>query len=207
MARYADLVQEVMREAPEAPASMIESEVRAAVIEFCQRSQSWKQAEPVAVDALEGDIPLRGFDNGRVAQILVAQFAMAGSAARLLRKTSRASMLVSNFEPGTPRFFCEEPNRVHLYPAPAEPGMLVIQVVLVPQRSSASFPDFIDERWRPALVAGTSARLLMHSNKPWTNETKAQVLQRSFDLAIRDARQNAASDQWTPQSIQLRRWV
>lgn len=207
MARYSDLVNAVLRETPEAPHALIESEARAAVMDFCRRSRYWTETEVLLLEPGIGEYRLRPIDNGRIDQILRAQFASANGGYRTLDKSDRRLFMGLN-DAGDPTTYAESADRIYLHPIYPNPaGVVNLHVVLVPLQSSMSFPDHIEERWREALVAGASARLLMHSNKPWTNENKAMLLQQKFDLAVRDARQNAASDQWAPQSIQLRRWV
>lgn len=207
MARYADLVNAVLRETPEAPHALIESELRQSVIEFCTKSRYWTDVERIEMEPGISEYRLRPIEGGRIDQILTAKFSGATGGFRVLRKADRRQFIEANAI-GEPTTYGESADRIYLHPVYPNPGaVLVLYVVLVPTQSGLSFPDHLDERWREAFVAGAASRLLMHSNKPWTNENKALVLERKFNLAVRDARQNAASDQWTPQSIQLRRWV
>ena len=185
---------------------LLESEARQAVIEFCKSSRIWTEEELIEAQPGVGEYRLRPVDGGRIDQVLKIVYADTNGNRRVLSKVDRR-MLTGMAEAGEPNVYAERPDVLHIHPVPPNPGSLYLDVVLVPLQDGMSFPDHLYERWREAFVAGASARLLMHSNKPWTNEQKALVLQRKFDLAVRDARQNAASDQWAPQSIQLRRWV
>jgi hypothetical protein len=206
MARYSDLVQAIMRETPEAPSALLESEARQAVIEFCRRSRSWTDYEDILTQPGVAEYRLRPIDGGRVDQVIRARFSNDLGYHQELTKVNRR-LFMGAADSGSPTLFAERPDHIHIYPYPVNAGSLSLHVVLVPMQTSTAFPDHLFERWREALVAGAAARLLSYSNKPWTNEGKGQLFQRQFDLAVRDARQNAASDQWTPQSIQLRRWV
>jgi len=206
--RYSDFTDEVRRECFEAPFAAIESMVRDASIELCKSARLWNEHRTVSVGAGEFEVRLKPSQEGRVDQVLRCAYRADGSERELRKIMDRGNI---NPQSGTPLYFSESLRGsspvLHLTPAPDKACELDLYVVLVPQRASRMIPDFISEEWRDAIVHGALGRLLMQSGKPWTNPEKALLHKREFALAVRDARQQAASDNWTPQSIPLRRWV
>lgn len=206
--RYADFIDELRRECLEAPFATLESEARAAAIQFCQQSRVWTEERRVDVEPGEAQVRLRPSQEGRVDQVLKAAVIREGSSYELKKVMDR-----NNFsdQQGDPRYWGEGrrgPNPVmNLWPVPKNPVTLELYVVLVPQRQSRSIPDHISEVWHDAIIHGALSRLLMQSNKPWTDPQKAAYFKQEFAVAVRDARQKSVSDNWTPMSINLRRWV
>lgn len=205
MARYLDLVDELRRECPEAPSALLESEARASVVDFCKQSRYWREHR--VIDLVEGqpDYRLRPSNEGRVDQVLQVIYISNGDWP--LAKVDYARTL-GQARNGQPRYYAEPPGggAIRLDPTP-DGGQLALYLVLVPARQSRTFPDMIAEPWWEALKDGANARLLMHSNKPWTDPAKAEYLKLQFMRAAMSARQAAVSDQWAPQSVKLRKWV
>lgn len=207
--RYADFTDEIRRDCVEAPFETIERETRTAAIEFCQKSRFWTEHRVVEVKVGESDVRLKPSQEGRVDQVLKADYLLNGSTYRLAKVMDRR--IGSVVDTGLPRAFSEGRKGttplIRLYPGSKEAASLDLYVVLVPQRDSRMIPDHIGEEWRDAIVHGALSRLLLQSGKPWTSPEKAAYHKHEFALAVRNARQEAASDSWAPHSIPLRKWV
>lgn len=203
MALHADLIDAVRSEAREAPGQAIGDHIRATVVEFCKRSRVWEDRQTIVLSAGQADYRLRILLEGRVDQVLSARLEWAGGG-RALKKVP----FIEAPSSGEPRAFSETPGFIHFDPTPDKDGLSArLHVVYVPTIGSRTFPDFVLDEWRDALVWGATARLLKQPDKPWSNVERGMYLDREYHLAIRDARQKSASSNWVPQSIPLRRWV
>lgn len=201
-------MDEIRRECLEAPFATIESEARASAIEFCYQSRAWTEKRLVEVEAGEQQVRLRPSQEGRVEQVLAATL-VSGTCPRPLRMVVDRKHMTDRT--GEPVYYSEGrrgPNPVmNLWPVPDKPVELELFVALVPQRQSRSIPDHISEVWHDAIVCGALARLLMQSNKPWTDPQKSTYYREKFAAAVREARHKTAFDNWTPRSVKYQQWV
>lgn len=203
MALYANLIDKARREVREAPSEAIGNEIRSSVIEFCQRTRSWRDYQTIFLSPGQHEYRLRFLMEGRVDQVLSCDL-RKGTEGRAIKKVE----VTDRFKSGRPAYFSESPGYVRFSPVPDEDGYEArLHVIYVPAVGSRTYPDFIYDEWREAVTAGAVSRLLLQPDRPWSNPDRGLYLEREFHLAVRDARQKAQSGNWVPQSIPLRRWV
>ena len=73
-------------------------------------------------------------------------------------------------------------------------------------RAVTQIPDFIGERWREALVAGTIGRVCSQPEKKWSNPTIAGTSMQEFWDYVGRARRDSVSGQYAgPLTVRMRR--
>lgn len=205
MTDYAAIAGEVRREAPEAPGSIVEHDIRRGAIEFCRESRIWR--ERLSVDLKQGEQVARlRVTGGVVDQVYggVVKFA-TGRIGRLTKATNTTKGYNHN---AFPFAFSERPGGIiEFLPEPNEQGTTAeFDVVVIPSRSSTSVPDWIGEKWWDAFVFGGIWYLLSQPNQPWSNMERAAYFRQLFYQHAADAKKQALSFGRVQQSFPLRKW-
>lgn len=190
MTTFASIGQEIRFELPSCPEQLIESAVRSAAINLCEKGCIWRVQQRVA--SLPGnlrEVSLTLPDGARLAMMLSVRL---GS--HPLAPISRAQLDQSHADweqmSGTPTVYCSQTNStVRLVPQTSAPvdTPLIMRYAVAPLISSTSMPDEIAERWHFALQAGARADLFRRRAQ-WADPTAAADALAQFNQSIGRAR-------------------
>lgn len=200
--QYSDYLPSILVDVPGCPDVAVERDVRNAAIDFCRRSLAWrKQLAPIAVVALTNTYALVGSIAGsRVIKVHDAILTSAnGDVTSLLSKTPQAldaadprwRTAQSNVNTGW--FTQDEPDSIILAGMPQYDGTLTVLAAFAPTLVSTGFDGWIGEQYFEAIIHGAKARILAAPQKPWSNPQLAIWHEAKFDLAISEARIEAAN--------------
>ena len=179
---FASLVQPVVRLCP---AGVTANAVRSAAIEFCRRSQLWR-------DTLTGDIVA----GNRLVSPATPVDAVVTAAFGVWAYGQELSSLVgaranAPGETGNPGFWSVSASgQIELFPAPKESslGGLVVDAVLAPSRNAASLPDFLYNTYADAISFGAIGEVAGMVGQPWANPQVALYNAGRFKKEIARAR-------------------
>jgi len=193
---YTRLLPDVLTVVPGCPDMLAESNIRAAVIEFCEKSEAYRaEFDPINVVAkqheYEVDTPIAttvhrldwvkydGFDLEPVSSSLLEQ--------RLgdWRKDT-----------GTPAYFVQQSSSaLVIAPRPAKnvDAGLRIKAVLKPTHTSNACDDDLMNNYRDGILSGVLYRLLRMPNKDWTDLSAAGLYGSLFNESIARATEIARS--------------
>jgi len=213
MAEFLDFFDEVRAHVPKAPMPEIEAAIRRAVIKFCRDSHIWREWHTLALkpDVKEHRIRARG---GRVEAIRSAMY--EDNEVKRIELTQAQWALVIHPERETysrPRNYALSPDheRVAFSPVPDELPELKpvahLYLILVPERSSRSFPDSIAEEWQESIIHGALFYLYRTPNKPWSSQNRAATERFEFYTDINRATRESHTDNWAPTMTRMRQWV
>lgn len=207
--RYLDIAQQMLRECPEAPLAMLESEAKRATLNFCRQSRFLVDEIELDLDPGEAKYRLRGRGQTRVDQIHSA-----------VLKTDTGELLsmsrVGEFDlfdvpdSGLPRYFAlvNAGQEVQFSPVIDRPDhKALLKVVLVPLRRSDQMPAQIGERWQDGIISGALCRIMKMPNKPWTDMQLSAYHDREYHIAVNHARQASLDAASVSARPRFRRWV
>ena len=220
MARYADMLPDVVPWVPECPNRSVEEYLRRTTIEFCRRSGFWREVVtiPVEDDVLEYRVGTVRPD-GRMDRPLAAKFrsdpAGNGSGKEIpLRHVDYGDVrLARSGGRGDPMFFGvdEAGSTIRVWPAPFVSTQInpriELYAVAVPTQRSRQFADSILEQWRDAIVDGCLWQLMRMPSKPWSNPEMALHHRAEFYRQVNDARRKMETGNWAPTRTRMRPWV
>ena len=197
---YEDFYDEVLPYLPGCTPALAKVAIRNAVIDFCESSLIiQRDHDPVTV--LAGIID---YDFEPPTGYLVTKIMRAWYKGSELQPTSPddidASILYNQTYPGATKVL-QDPNAIiqkdertyTLYPFPKETAAaaLTMRVALKPSRSSSTIENVIFEDYAEVIGHGAKYRLMMSTNKPFTNADAASISKQLFDEGTNVARQRA----------------
>lgn len=193
--KYTALAPDVKTELIADPSDpVVERAVRNAAIEFCQDSWIWREyGSPVSITSGESRVDLEipaGADLATVISVSLDGITLDPESGDAL----------SRYHPrwdtdrGAPKRYTQvDPSYLILSPVPDANyvDQLVICYALMPKRTSTGFPDWIANQWWDGIVAGAVARLMLTSNRPWSDLKVGPIKRRIFDDAVAQAKESA----------------
>ncbi len=191
---YTAFLSKVSSEVPGCPLAVAEDAVREAAIEFCENGWVWIYTH-AAIDSLAntGAYPFVPPTGARVSRVLQAWY----ETRQLVPKTAdQLAEMYANWttETGTPLYMLQD-NEASLVlvpkPVTAVTAAITARVTLRPSRASTDIEDRIYEYHLDAIAMGAKAKLMMMSDKPWTNLKMAATYQSLFEDKIAAARYKA----------------
>lgn len=188
MAAYSSLVKEVLPYVPFCPDSLVESNLRSATIEFCERSKAYI-LDMDAFNTISGvyeydfDIPT----GTEVHQVL--QMTYDG---RDMDPISPRSLDLNypdwRDRTGRPHVYLQKtPSTFWLVPVPQGSFPVIASVALKPSRSSNNIDTTISNQYRDAIIYGTLYRLLRMPGREWSDVNAAREYLAQFNLEIQQA--------------------
>ena len=188
MAAYSSLVKEVLPYVPFCPDSLVESNLRSATIEFCERSKAYI-LDMDAFNTISGvyeydfDIPT----GTEVHQVL--QMTYDG---RDMDPISPRSLELNypdwRDRTGRPHVYLQKtPSTFWLVPVPQGSFPVIASVALKPSRSSNNIDTTISNQYRDAIIYGTLYRLLRMPGREWSDVNAAREYLAQFNLEITQA--------------------
>jgi len=188
VAAYSSLVKEVLPYVPFCPDSLVESNLRSATIEFCERSKAYI-LDMDAFNTISGvyeydfDIPT----GTEVHQVL--QMTYDG---RDMDPISPRSLDLNypdwRDRTGRPHVYLQKtPSTFWLVPVPQGSFPVIASVALKPSRTSNNIDTTISNQYRDGIIYGTLYRLLRMPGREWTDINAAREYLAQFNNEITQA--------------------
>ena len=194
---YIDLLDDVLPVLTADPSDPVtEAAARRVVTEFCAATWVWQHLPaPINVVANQAAYALTAPADADIAAVLAAEH----DAIPLDPKTPawlNESLPRWRTVAGTPRYFTQtETGQLVLAPVPGAglPSGLTTVLALQPKKTATGAPDWLMTKYRYSLVDGVLARLMLMSDKPWTDLANGQDRRASYESAVANARADAVS--------------
>lgn len=195
--QYSDLISEVLPQLAADPSDPVtEQAIKRAVIEFCRESWVWRyipDTQDVVAGLLEYDLePPQGADVVAVLDVQVNNVPVTSRTIEMLNQEFPGWRTTSKT---TKHFTQVDTSQILLAPLP-EVGItagLSMTLALQPKLTATSFPSWIANQYMERLADGAVGRLMLMSNKPWSDPANGADHRRRFEAAIANARNDAAS--------------
>ena len=157
-------VTTVLRDCPGCPNPLIKEEVLAAAIEFCERSEIYTMDITVAVTAGDKTVTVSAPSNTRIVEI-------------------------NHIEIDDEKYFDFEHDEgvITLEDKVSFSENWKINVSLKPLKTVTSLPDILYHDWYQTIAAGAKAKLMIMSEKPWSNANLAVVQADLFEKGVKKA--------------------
>ena len=218
MATWKQFHEYVLPNVQGCPVGIVDSCIRSACIEFCEKTLLWQQSsEPTDVVAGEARY---GFSTPVGAKVvLVVQAYVTGTEQEVGMGTLSQTTVdeLNKYRPDWTThvserpfaFFMDTDSSIRLIGIPAVtlPKHLTLLVALKPARSSTECPDFILEDWAEAIAHGALVRLHAMVGKPWSEKTLISYHQQKFRAAISAARSKSSKSRQRMSLIMLPRQI
>lgn len=164
---------------------VVDFHIREAAIEFCRRSQCWKQEIPITPVADQPSylIPL---PTGAVASLLLRFTLININGIAFdsygLVAPERGRELDREYVYSCYAYLSDDGLTLTVQPVPsAIDGQLVPYLSLKPARAATSIPDFIFEQYADSIAAGALAKLLDMPKTNWRDAGKAATSHAKFE--------------------------
>ena len=188
MAAYSSLIKEVLPYVPLCPDSLVEQHLRAATIEFCERSKAYiLDMDPfntiAGVYEYDFDIPTAT----EVHQVLY----MTHDGNDMDPISPRSLEL--NYpdwrnRTGNPHVYLQKSSSLFwIVPVPSGTKEVIASVALKPTRTSNNIDSIISNQYRDAIIYGTLYRLLRMPSREWTDVGAAREYLAQFNNEITQA--------------------
>ena len=188
MAAYSSLVKEVLPYVPMCPDTLVEQNIRAAAIEFCERSKAYiLDMDPFTtisgVYEYDFEIP----SGTEVHQILY----MTEDGNDMDPISPRSLEL--NYpdwrdRTGNPHVYLQKtPTTFWVVPVPSGSRQVIVSVALTPSRTSNNIDTTISNQYRDAIIYGALYRLLRMPSREWTDVNAAREYLAQFNMEITQA--------------------
>jgi len=163
---------------------VVEFHLRQAAIEFCRRSQCWKQELPITTTADVTDYELVLPTDAAVSLLLSISVldtdGIPNDEYDIVNAT-RGRDMTRNFIDGCFVYLSDDETTLTVQPPPEDDGMTLLPYVsLKPTQTSAGLPDFIANQHTDVIAAGALARLLAMPKTGWRDPAEAAVQRAKF---------------------------
>ena len=193
---YETLLPEVLPMVPGCPDTLIESNIRSAAIEFCERTGAYQaELDPVTTVANVYEYDLEAPNGTAVHKIMWATFDgkdIEPISTNLLEQRLPKWRDSDHF--GTPEYYVQQSTAlVWLVPTPnvTMVSSTIIRAQLKPTHTSTACDESIMNEYRDAIVNGTLFRLLRMPSRDWSDLSGAQIYGSLFADAITKAERRA----------------
>ena len=180
MASYESLLSEIIPVVPGCTDTLIEQNIRAAVIELCEKTEVYqKELDPVSTVKNIFEYDLEPPSSTTVHRIIWMTYDGEDLEAitNALLEQRKPKWWQSGYE-GRPEYFVKQsPSLFYVAPVPNETKVngLLLRVALKPTHTSSSCEDDIVNDYRDTIINGTIYRLLRLPGREWTDYTGAQI--------------------------------
>ena len=170
MASFDSLIRDILPYVPGCPDSLIETNLRSATIELCEKSRAYTfDLDPITtvsgIYEYEFDQPT-GTD---VHQILLATYD-GHDLVPISPRSLELNYPVWRDRGGTATVYLQKtPDTFWLVPVPNSNKQLIMTVALKPTRTTTSINTEFSDTYRDAILYGTVYRLLRIPQKAWTD--------------------------------------
>lgn len=193
-----ELVDDVVRDFPEALESEVKRSVVRAATTFFRDSQVWRHSETFDVQqGAKEFFPALPFDTVVAYSVTVL---FTDSVGRESKLTPVNKHELRNKVTGAPTCFYSDRDSLEIDGGGAT-GSLTVETVIVPTRSITEIPDEIADVWFDALRAGTVTFMHAMPNKTWSDSRLAELNMRLFEDDIIKAKRLARGDLNKPRRV------
>ena len=188
MASFESLVKDVLPYVPGCPDSLIQTNIRSAAIELCEKSKAFTfDLDPITTISGEYEYEFDQPSGTEVHQILWATYD-----GNDLDPISPRSLELNypdwRDKTGTPTVYLQKTvNTFWLVPVPNDGKELLINVALKPTRTTNNIDTEFSNTYRDGIIYGTIFRLLRIPQKEWTDPIASADYFNLFQAEISDA--------------------
>ena len=188
MAAYSSLVKEVLPYVPLCPDSLVEQNIRAAAIEFCERSKAYI----LDLDAFSTIAGVYEYDFDIPTGTEVHQILYMTEDGNDMDPISPRSLELNypdwRDRTGNPHVYLQKtPTSFWVVPVPSGTRQVIVSVALKPSRTSNNIDTTIANQYRAAIIYGALYRLLRIPSREWTDVGAAREYLAQFNLEIQQA--------------------
>ena len=188
MAAYSSLVKEVLPYVPLCPDSLVEQNIRAAAIEFCERSKAYI----LDLDAFSTIAGVYEYDFDIPTVTEVHQILYMTEDGNDMDPISPRSLELNypdwRDRTGNPHVYLQKtPTSFWVVPVPSGTRQVIVSVALKPSRTSNNIDTTIANQYRDAIIYGALYRLLRIPSREWTDVGAAREYLAQFNLEIQQA--------------------
>ena len=189
-------VPEIQPKVPGCPVFSIWLEVKRAAQDLFSRSFAWKETLPdQAVSAGATSVVI---DTGDTEKDLVKADTVWLDGRKLQRKTvdelNASGTDDWRTHTGVPYAFVQiSPESLILYPKPVSAGTLRVFAALQPSETATGIPDDMARQYRDTLIAGARSRLMLDTDKAWSNPGMGAIEQNKYEAGVGSAQHQAAT--------------
>ena len=188
MASFESLVKDVLPYVPGCPDSLIQTNIRSAAIELCEKSKAFTfDLDPITTISGEYEYEFDQPSGTEVHQILWATYD-----GNDLDPISPRSLELNypdwRDKTGTPTVYLQKTvNTFWLVPVPNDGKELLVNVALNPTRTTNNIDTEFSNTYRDGIIYGTIFRLLRIPQKEWTDPIASADYFNLFQAEISDA--------------------
>lgn len=188
MASFESLVKDVLPYVPGCPDSLIQTNIRSAAIELCEKSKAFTfDLDPITTISGAYEYEFDQPSGTEVHQILWATYD-----GHDLDPISPRSLELNypdwRDKTGTPTVYLQKTvNTFWLVPVPNDGKELLVNVALKPTRTTSSIDTEFSNTYRDGIIYGTIFRLLRIPQKGWTDPIASADYFNLFQAEIADA--------------------
>ena len=188
MASFDSLITEILPYVPGCPDSLIETNLRSATIELCEKSKAFTfDLDPITTISGAYEYEFDQPSGTEVHQILWATYD-----GHDLDPISPRSLELNypdwRDKTGTPTVYLQKTvNTFWLVPVPNDGKELLVNVALKPTRTTSSIDTEFSNTYRDGIIYGTIFRLLRIPQKEWTDPIASADYFNLFQAEISDA--------------------
>jgi len=188
MAAYSSLVKEVLPYVPLCPDSLVEKNIRAAAIEFCERSKAYI----LDMDPFTTISGVYEYDFEIPTGTEVHQVLYMTEDGRDMDPISPRSLELNypdwRDRTGNPHVYLQKtPSTFWVVPVPSGTKQIIASVALKPTRTSNNLDTSIVNQYTDAIVYGALYRLLRIPSREWTDVEAAREYLAQFNFEITQA--------------------
>jgi len=176
MATFSSLIKEVLPYVPTCPDNLVESHLRSATIELCEKSQAYVYD----LDSITSVSGVYEYDFGQPTSTTVHQILWMTYNGDDLDPISPRSLELNypdwRDKSSIPQVYLQKsPDAFWLVPVPnsTTTNAIQISVALKPTRSSSNIDSTFSNDYRDAIIYGALYRLLRMPNREWSDPTAA----------------------------------
>ena len=188
MASFESLVKDVLPYVPGCPDSLIQTNIRSAAVELCEKSKAFTfDLDPITTISGEYEYEFDQPSGTEVHQILWATYD-----GNDLDPISPRSLELNypdwRDKTGTPTVYLQKTvNTFWLVPVPNDGKELLVNVALKPTRTTNNIDTEFSNTYRDGIIYGTIFRLLRIPQKEWTDPIASADYFNLFQAEISDA--------------------
>ena len=188
--KYETLLPEILPMVSGCPDTLVENNIRAAVIELCERASVYQaELDPVTTVSNIYEYDLETPTGTSVQKVLWVTH--QGKDLEPLTTTLLEQRLPKwREESGVPEYFIQQTSSTFvLAPIPSDTvvGSTIVRAVLRPTHTSTACDEDVMNDYRDTIVNGALFRLLRIPNKDWSDLQSASIYGQLFNQGVTDA--------------------
>lgn len=192
--KYETLLPEILPMVPGCPDTLVENNIRSAVVELCERASVYQaELDPVTTVSNIYEYDLEPPTGTSVQKILWVTH--LGKDLEPLTTTLLEQRLPKwREQAGVPEYFLQQNSSTFILapiPSATTVGSTIIRAVLRPTHTSTACDNDVMNDYRDTIVNGALFRLLRIPNKDWSDIQGASVYGQLFNQGVQDAERRA----------------